>query len=185
MRQYVKPRMYPCRPTTLALLLAAWPLLGGCAGYQFGNASLYPSHIHTVYVPVFGSTSFRRNLGERLTEAVQKEIELKTPYKVVGTPQADSTLSGHIVGETKSQVVQSIEGDPRVVELNLAVEVSWVDHRGQVIRGGQTIPLPSELVTIGASADLVPEIGQSMAVAHQEAIVRLAEQIVSLMEAPW
>ncbi len=175
----------PPRLAFLALLLAAWPLLGGCAGYQFGHDSLYPTHIHTVYVPVFGSSSFRRNLGERLTEAVQKQIELKTPYKVVGTPQADSTLSGRIVGETKHLVVQSIEGDPRVVELNLAVEVSWVDHSGRTIRDCPTIPLPSELVNVSAASDLVPEIGQSMAVAHQQAVVELAEQIVSLMEAPW
>ena len=47
----------------------------GCAGYQIGNQSLYPPEIHTVYVPMFQSNSFRRNLGERLTEAVVKEIE--------------------------------------------------------------------------------------------------------------
>ena len=28
-------------------------LLGGCAGYQIGNQSLYPCDIHTVYVPIF------------------------------------------------------------------------------------------------------------------------------------
>ena len=49
----------------------------GCAGYQIGNQSLFPQEIHTVYVPVFKSNSFRRNLGERLTEAVVKEIEEK------------------------------------------------------------------------------------------------------------
>jgi len=168
------------------LLTAVAPLLAGCAGYHFGNQSLYPTHIHTVYVPIFGSNSFRRNLGERLTEAVQKQIELKTPYKVVGSAEkADSTLSGHIVGETKSLVVNSIEGDPRVAELNLAVEVSWVDHTGRTVRPCPTVPLPSELVSVSASSELVPEIGQNMAVSHQEAINDLAEQIVSLMEAPW
>ena len=61
-------------------------LASGCAAYRFGAASLYPPDIQTVYVPVFESNSFRRNLSELLTEAVCKEIELKTPYKVVGTP---------------------------------------------------------------------------------------------------
>ena len=37
--------------------------LAGCAGYQVGNQSLYPSHIHTVYVPIFESNSFRPFLG--------------------------------------------------------------------------------------------------------------------------
>ena len=49
--------------------------VGGCAGYRFGAASLYPPDIQTVYVPVFESNSFRRNLSEWLTEAVCKEIE--------------------------------------------------------------------------------------------------------------
>jgi len=172
-------------PFSLVLLLGTWVLCGGCAGYHVGNQSLYPTHIRTVYVPVFGSTSFRPHLGERLTEAVQKEIELKTPYKVVGTPDADSVLSGRIVGETKHLTVQSREGQPRAVETELAVEVSWLDRQGQVIRRGPAVPLPSEAVAIHATSDVIPEIGRSVATAHQDAIHRVAQQVVSLMEAPW
>jgi hypothetical protein len=157
---------------------------GGCAGYQIGNQSLYPAHIRTVHVPMFDSTSFRRNLGERLTEAVQKEIELKTPYKVVQDPNADSVLTGRIVGETKRLVVGSRTGDPREIQVNLVVQVSWIDRWGEVIRQAEPIPLPPE-IDVGASSNVVAEVGQSVAVAHQQAISRLAEQIVALMEAPW
>ena len=168
-----------------ALLLGTWGLFGGCAGYHVGNQSLYPTHIRTVYVPVFGSTSFRPHLGERLTEAVQKEIELKTPYKVVGTPDADSILTAQIVGETKRLTVQSREGEPRAVEVELAVEVTWLDHQGRVIRRGPAVPLPAEIVNIHATADVIPEIGRSVASGQQQAIHRVAQEIVSLMEAPW
>ncbi len=65
----------------------------GCIGYQVGAGSLYAPDVATVYVPMIESDSYRRDLGERLTEAVCKEIELKTPYKVVSTPDADSILS--------------------------------------------------------------------------------------------
>ena len=84
------PRIERCA----LLLLLGW--LSGCAGYQIGNQSLYPPDIHTVYVPMFESKSFRRDLGERLTEAVAKEIELKTPFKVVNDPNADSVLTGRL-----------------------------------------------------------------------------------------
>src|SRR5687767_8614231 len=87
--------------------------LTGCAGYQMGNRTLYSPDIRTVYVPMFESNSFRRGLGERLTEAVVKEIELKTPYKVVGSPNADSVLSGIIVSETKRVTVENAFDDPR------------------------------------------------------------------------
>ncbi len=163
-------------------VLVCW---AGCAGYQIGAQSLYPAHIRTVYVLMFDSNSFRRNLGERLTEAVQKEIEEKTPYKVTGSSDADSVLSGRIVGETKHVVVGSTTGEGREVQVNLQVEVSWIDRRGAMIRQAEPIPLPPELTDVSGSATFIPEIGQSVATAHQQAINRLAEQIVALMEAPW
>lgn len=160
-------------------------VMPGCAGYQVGNWSLYPGDVYTVYVPMFESTSFRRNLGERLTEAVMKEIELKTPYKVVGNSSADSILSGRIVGETKRVVAENRFDDPRQLEVDLQVEVSWLDRHGAELREAATIPLPPELTMVAGSAGLVPEVGQSVATAHQQAIGRLAEQIVALMEMPW
>lgn len=165
--------------------MAALALLGGCAGYQIGNQSLYPAHIRTVYVPMFGSISYRRNLGERLTEAVQKEIELKTPYKVVDDPGADSILTGKIIGETKRVVVGSRTGDARELQVNLRVEVSWIDRQGQLIRQADSIPLEPATTDVSGSGNVVPEIGHSIASAHQQAISRAAEQIVALMEAPW
>ena len=169
----------------ICLALFTFAVLSGCAGYQIGNRSLYPAHIRTVYVPVFHSNSFRRGLGERLTEAVAKEIELKTPYKVTGAPGADSVLSGEIVGETKRVVVGSRSGEPRELQVNLAVRVSWIDPRGNYIRQAQSIALPAELVDVGGSGNIVPQVGQSVATGHQEAVAHLAEQIVALMEAPW
>jgi hypothetical protein len=166
--------------------LPAWLFcLAGCAGYQIGAHSLYPAHIRTVYVPIFESSSFRRNLGERLSEAVMKEIELKTPYKVVGNPNADSILSGRIVGETKRLLVEGKSGQPREVQVNLAVQVSWIDRQGDVLRRAEAIPIPPELVDVGASANVIPEVGQSVATAQRQAVSRMAEQIVALMEAPW
>ena len=167
------------------VLLAALTSLAGCSGYQIGARSLYPAHIRTVYVPMFDSTSYRRNLGERLTEAVMKEIELKTPYKVVGNPNADSILSGRIVSEGKRVLVEIPSGEPREVQVDMQVEVNWLDCQGNVIRRTEPIPLPAELTFVGGTGDVVAEVGQSVATAQQEAINHMAEQIVSLMEAPW
>jgi len=165
-----------------ALLLGC---LAGCAGYQIGNRSLYPTHIRTVYVPMFESASFRRGLGERLTEAVMKEIELKTPYKVTGDPGADSVLSGRIVRETKRLLVPTRSDEPRELQTDLQVEIRWVDRRGSAIRSVQAIPLPPQLARVGATGDVIPQTGQSIATGHQTAIQRLAQQIVSMMEVPW
>src|SRR5918995_1554743 len=80
--------------------------LGGCMGYQVGAGSLYAPDVTTVYVPMIDSDSYRRDLGERLTEAVIKEIELKTPYKVVSTPDADSVLAARLITDIRRTVIE-------------------------------------------------------------------------------
>ena len=153
------------------------------AGYHVGNALLYPPEVHTVYVPMFESVSFRRDLGERLTEAVMKQIEAKTPYKVTGDPNADSVLSGRITQESKHVTIGARTGDPRELQTQISVQVKWLDNRGKMLRSCPDIPVPPAL-TVGVG-NIVPEAGQSLAVAQQDAINHLAEQIVGLMEKPW
>jgi hypothetical protein len=171
------------RPACMALVLLA--ARSGCAGYRFGNATLFPADIRTVYVPVFESSSFRRNLGEQLTEAVVKEIEKRTPYKVVADPNADSVLTGRIGSETKNLIQQTLNGDPREVEVHLLVKVTWLDRRSNIIRQCPPVAVPPACVSVGGTSDIVPEVGQSIATGQQQAIKQLAQQIVSLMEAPW
>jgi hypothetical protein len=157
----------------------------GCAAYRFGAASLYPPDIQTVYVPMFESNSFRRNLSEGLTELVCKEIDLKTPYKVVGTPNADSVLSGKLIGDTKRVIVEDKFDQPREVEINMAVQVRWLNRKGDLINQATSVPLPQDLITLSAAGILVTEYGQSVTTAQQQSMQRLATQIVSLMETPW
>jgi len=150
-----------------------------------GSDSLYRPDIATVYVPVFGSESFRRNLGERLTEAVVKEIELKTPYKVVQGYNADSVLSGRIVSESKYAITENINDELRDIEVDMDIELSWRDRSGLPILQPQLIPLSRNVVELAQAVHFAPEPGQSLTTAQQELIQRLAEQIVSRMEVPW
>jgi hypothetical protein len=172
-------------PSALVAALTLVALAGGCAAYHIGNQSLYPEGIQTVYLPMIRSNSFRRNLGEWLTEAVAKEIERKTPYKVVNDPLADSTLTARIVGESKTGLVPALTGDLREIQVAMRVDVSWIDRQGRILREHATVPMPQELVNVTGTGDVVPEVGQSIATGQQQAVERLAEQIVGLMERPW
>ena len=171
----------------LTLILSPLVLLSlcGCAGYQIGNQSLFPQEVHTIYVPVFKSNSFRRNLGERLTEAVVKEIQRVTPYKLTDEAHADTILAGAIIQESKTVLVPDLSGDAREVQTAISVQVSWTDRTGVKLRDDKCIPLPPEIANVSGASDLVPEVGQTVATAQQEAICRIAEQIVGLMEKPW
>jgi RNase P/RNase MRP subunit p29 len=181
----------PCRHRRWAACLAAALLAApaGCASYRFGNNSLYATNVRTIYVPVFQCDSYRTtpaiDVGERLTEAVCKEIEKRTPFKVVGSEAAaDSVLTGRVVADTKRMVVESPTDQSRQVELNYQVLVTWADRGGTVITSGD-VPLPAATVDVGQAASLVPEFGRSVASTQQEAIIKLAQQIVGLMEEPW
>ena len=170
----------------LWLLLLTIVVVGGCAGYQIGNESLYPSHIHTVYVPVFESASLRRFLGEQLTEAVVKQIEKTTPLKVVGDEaSADSVLRGRLITDNKQSLAPAPLGYTRLYQLNMTVRVTWVDRSGNTLRDCPPVPIDPAAVDVQGNTNLVPEVGQSLATAQQKAIQRMAERIVSLMESPW
>jgi len=160
-------------------------MLTGCASYRVGAQTLYAPDVTTVYVPMIETSSFRRDLGERLTEAVVKEIELKTPFKVVGTPDADSILSARLVGDTKRVTIENQNDDPRAVEINMAVEITWLNRRRAPLRAPTRLALPPELLPIGITSTLISEAGQSIATSQQQAIARLAQQIVSTMEESW
>jgi len=172
----------------LAGIACALLPVAGCASYRFGNATLYAPNVRTVYVPMIQSDSFRTtpgiDLGERLTEAVCKEIEKRTPFKVVGTADADSVLTARIVADTKRMQVESPTDQSRMVEMNIQVLVTWADRGGAVLASG-AVPLPAASVDVGQSAALVPEYGRSVVSTQQEGLVKMAQQIVGLMEEPW
>jgi hypothetical protein len=178
--------IFVLRISIFCLLSICWLLcLSGCIGYHVGTNSLYAPDVATVYVPMIESDSYRRDLGERLTEAVIKEIELKTPYKVVSTPNADSILTARLQQDTRRRVIQNGFSDPRVSETELRAEVNWLNRRRLPIVPAQAIPIPAELVAFSQTSNLIPEAGQSVATSQQQAIQRLAQQIVGTMEAPW
>jgi hypothetical protein len=182
---YVRPRLDSIRVLQFAICGLYLLFLNGCIGYHAGTNSLYAADVATVYVPMIESDSYRRDLGERLTEAIVKEIELKTPYKVVNTPDADSILSARLITDTRRRVIQNGFSDPRVSETDLRAQVNWINRRRQPLVPVQMIPIPTELLAVSQTSNLIPEAGQSVATSQQQAIQRLAQQIVGTMEAPW
>ena len=166
-----------------SLLLGLMLCVSGCAAYRVGNHTLYRPDVQTIHVPVFQSDSLRAGLGERLTEAVVKEIELKTPYKVVCASDADSMLTGRIFSERKTVLGEDINDVPRNIGTELITRVRWESRNGDLLREN-LVALPP-ILQISQNANLIPEAGQSITTAHQYAIAQLAEQIVGQMEYPW
>lgn len=158
----------------------------GCASYRMGAESLYAPDVRTVYVPMVESDSYRRDLGERLTEAIVNEIELKTPYKVVGSPTADAVLSVHLRNDIRRTLVEDAFDATRAAENQLRAEVTFINRRrAGFVPVPHVIDLPGPLNEVGQTSLLVPAVGQTVASSQQVAIERLAQQIVGSMEEAW
>lgn len=163
---------------SLALVLAAVAVAAtGCAGYSM--QPLHRTDVRTVYVPVFASKEFRRELEFDLTRDLVKTIETRTPYKVVGDPKrADTELRGEVLRMDAPVISENKFTDtPQDVSVSVSCWFEWKD-----LRTGQILTKHNYLTGTGTYA---PAIGETHDSATAEAIRRLAERIVEKMEKPW
>jgi Lipopolysaccharide-assembly len=165
------------RTLAWACLLTALLSSAGC-GYSV--RAPFDNSIKTVYVPVFRSISFRRDVQLQLTELVIKEIERRSAYKVVGTQEgADTILDGTINFADKNIVVENPFNMPRQLTAMLNCAVSWTHNppTNDDLNRGST--------QINETFNFIPEIGESSQTAFYKANQALAEQIVDMMEKAW
>lgn len=175
-------RTGPCRRSCRAAVFVVLLSLTGC-GYNVGSP--FSQEIRSVHVPVFKSGSNRRFLEFQLTEAVQKQIQQRTHFRLVKDEDADTRLTGRIVDLRKSVLGMTELSDARELQVNLLVEVTWEDLRTGKILDQKQVPLPPEMLSLAAQAEFAPEVGQSLATADQALIDRMARNIVDMMEVPW
>jgi hypothetical protein len=199
---------YLLRPL-LGLTALSALLLSSCEGgghftvFGYTTKPNYDLSIHTVYVPIFKNLTLRRGLEFDLTRAVVREIEAKTPYKVVSDPDAaDTELIGTIISFNKNILNRNQLNEVREAETTLAAEVVWRDRRsGEILsrpRRGPgapptlpadappgTKPPPPPPVLVQSVGGFIPELGGSITTAEKQNVDRWAVQIVSMMEVPW
>lgn len=163
------------------LALAAVMLAGSClCGCGYSVRAPFDKSVRTVYVPVFRTQSFRRDLNLNLTEMIQKEIMHRTPYKVVGRPdEADTVLEGTINYADKNIVVESPFNLPRQLNGTIAVSVKWTHNPPTEVEKSRGATIIAETV------NFVPEVGETSLTAFYQVNQRLATQIVDMMEQPW
>ncbi len=150
----------------------------GCSGYHLGNQYLYRSDIRSVHVAMIESQSYRKFLGQRLTEAITKEIILSTPLTVTEPSLADSFITGRLMRETKTVTGETITDEARSLDVANRVEITWLDRAGTPLMQRQSVRLDFD-------AELIPEGGQSLATTEQEIIDRIGREVVGQMELPW
>lgn len=153
-------------------------VLSGCRAYQLGAPTLYRQDVRTIHIPIAESESFRKYLGQRITESVAKEVEDETPFRLAGPGVADSFLQVRIFRDKKQVLGENTFDEARDIAVGLLVEATWTDRMGTPL-------MQRQILRIDRDVNFVPEGGQSMTMAQQELIDRIARQIVDQMEIPW
>lgn len=167
----------------LALVAMAPMVFLGC-GYTVGRS--FDAPVQTVVVPTFNNESFRRNLAPQLTEAVHREIQNRTPFRIVNdVAHADTRLTGTIINAHKNALTRTPFGDPRQLQMQLFVRVQWEDLRTGEILSQYQIPVIPGARSLVSKQSFAPATGQSRATAERAAVENMARQIVDLMESPW
>ncbi len=184
--------------------------VGGCSSdghftiLGYTTRPVYDPTIKTVYVPIAQNISYFRNLEFDLTQAVVREIQAKSPLRVVSSrDRADTELEMKIINRRKAQVLQNPLNEIRDSEIMLQIEVVWRDlrpgHKGDVLSNQKRydpneLPLPGDApdkvpkaipVLITPTGGFQPELGGSTSTADQLAIAKAATQIANMMEKGW
>ena len=149
---------------------------GEADGYRW--QSLYRQDVRTVAVPVFTTRSFERGTEFNLTEAVVKQVEATTPYKVVPRERADTILEGQVVDVSVGALSTDPDSAiPQEQMLGLTVDFTWKD-----LRSGRILV---ERRGFEQTATYYPTLGEGRFVGRQQAIERLALAIVQELQADW
>jgi hypothetical protein len=166
----------------LGCAAALWSV-AGCSSDPtkgYSTASIFPAGISTVAVPIFTSTSYTRNVEFQLTDALVKEIEARTPYKVVPADRADTVLLGQIKQVELDQLSKSrLTGLSEEVIVSVTIDFQWKDQRNGkplLARKGFT---GNALFTPSRPSFEPIELGQF------SVVQQLARDIVGEMQAEW
>ncbi len=167
------------RPTArLSMLMSLLAALAGCAGYS--AAPLYRQDVNTVAVDILANRSFYRGVEFDVSEALVKEIEAHTPYKVVAHGAADTLMTGTIRSVDQGVLSRTRDGGvPQEVQVTVVAGFEWKDQRsGQVIRKRGSVTGTGEYIP-------TMPVGEPFEIARHRAAAELARQVVSIMRSDW
>lgn len=117
----------------VAIAISQMLTIGGCAsdgssGYESGN--LYSKKYRSVAIPIFKNSSADRSIPFQLEDALVKEVESTTPYKVTGEGRADTVLRGTVSGFELRMLSQSIAtGLTEEMAVKVTVDYEWIDMK--------------------------------------------------------
>jgi len=160
----------PLRAALLVLLGAA----AAACGYRLGPAAPVAG-AGTVRIPVFENRTYRRGVETDLARQITASLSSRSRLRLVDEG-GDLVVEGTIV-EIREDLLSAKENEVvRESALFVTAEVT--------VRDGRTGDAVVKLRRITERESFVPGIGETLRSARVEALKRLAEDVVDLLEAP-
>lgn len=118
---------------SLTLFIAA---LTGCGYHQSGAATHIPPNLRTLAVPVFATKVQAYHTEVAFTQAVVRELETRTRYRILSKDDApaDATLHGAILSQTIAPLTYDANtGQTSSYLVTVTASVSLTAHDGRIL----------------------------------------------------
>ena len=158
-------------------------ILTNCASdptLGYSSSSLYSPKFRSVAVPIFQNNTMVRDMEFMLTDAIIKEIESRTPYRILAEQYADTLITGTIQSVGLQTISQSrTTGLDNEVMITVVIDFEWLYLRSGGRLVGRQIFSSSALCIPSQPSSEPIEMGQ-FAVVQQ-----LSSDIVDQMQSSW
>ena len=161
-----------------ATMIATVLIVSFAAGCGYTTKRPFPEDVQSVYVEMFHSKEFRRDLEFDLTEALAKRINMDTPYVIAPREKADTVLSGEIQEVRQNTLGNDYRTDlPRETGATIVASFRWKDLRtGRILM---------ERKQFAYTTTYIRPVGETFYTARMRGLSGMAEQIVEAMETDW
>jgi hypothetical protein len=163
---------------TIALLAAAGCESDPAKGWAVGTT--YDTDIKTIAIPVVQNNTFDREVGYLLTNALIREVESRTPWKVASENVADTLLDVTVTKVKMQALSQSrLTGLDQEMAVQLTVDWNWerIDDNSTIVgwdgMGTNGLFLPSN------------PLGEPIELGRMESVELMARAIVDRMSESW
>ncbi len=122
--------------STLTLTLILILISTGCGYHRAGNAVELPQNIHSIAIPGFVSHSQTFRVEQLLTDAVVREFNARTQYRVIheASGDADAVLKATVLSASANPLVyDSTSGRAVSALVTVSVQVTLTDRQGKVL----------------------------------------------------
>ena len=120
----------------LVLTLAAALCATGCGYHTLGHSTALPGNVRSIAIPVFTSYARTFRVEQLLTDAVIREFNTRTQFRIVRDPHedADAVLKGTVLSVSSTPLAyDSTTGRAASALVTINLQITLTDRDGKIV----------------------------------------------------